>query len=105
MEEAVRIEDKIRLNYEALNRVENQKDKKENRTEDRAENQIRKEDRVELSESRKQVEELKNRVKNSEEVRAEKVEAIKKQIENGTYDVSGKKVADKIINLAINDLF
>lgn len=36
------------------------------------------------------------KIKNVEEVRVDKVENIKKQIQTGTYEIDGRKIADKI---------
>ncbi len=35
----------------------------------------------------------------TDDIRREKVEAIKKQLASGTYNISGKDVADKILNV------
>jgi negative regulator of flagellin synthesis FlgM len=35
----------------------------------------------------------------NDEVRRDKVEAIRKQLASGTYNISGKDVADKILNV------
>jgi negative regulator of flagellin synthesis FlgM len=39
-----------------------------------------------------------NKVKDVEDIRVEKVEKIKEQIKSGTYEIDGKKIAEKIYN-------
>ena len=39
------------------------------------------------------------------DVREEKVSTLKSEINSGTYNVTGKDVAEKIVNSAINDTF
>lgn len=39
-----------------------------------------------------------NKVKEVEDIRVEKVEKIKEQIKSGTYEIDGKKIAEKIYN-------
>ncbi|MEQ8216429.1 MAG: flagellar biosynthesis anti-sigma factor FlgM [Smithellaceae bacterium] len=38
-------------------------------------------------------------------MREEKIQEIKKQIENGEYNVSGEKIAEKMVGESIVDLF
>ncbi|KAA0258763.1 flagellar biosynthesis anti-sigma factor FlgM [Deferribacter autotrophicus] len=98
----MRIEDKVRLGYESLARLDKQKELEKK---DRDSVQLKKQDRVEISRAKKEVDTLKIKLKNASDVRIEKVKNIKEQIESGTYDISGKKVAEKIVNLAIDNLF
>lgn len=49
---------------------------------------------VELSTA---VEQMKTPVQDDDEIRREKVEAIRQQLASGTYNISGKDVADKIL--------
>ncbi|BAI81594.1 negative regulator of flagellin synthesis FlgM [Deferribacter desulfuricans SSM1] len=99
----MRIEDKVKLGYENLVKVDNKKDVKKDAKS--ADVKTEKHDRVEISDDRKKVENLKQKVKEASDIRQEKIDQIKKKIESGTYDVSGKKVAEKIVNLAIDNLF
>jgi negative regulator of flagellin synthesis FlgM len=96
----MRIEDKPNALYGNVSSTV-KKDTEQSKTGSRQKAQ---EDRVELSSFRK-VDNLVERVKSSSEVRAEKVSEIRKQIESGTYDFSGRKVAEKIVNTAVDDLF
>ena len=55
-------------------------------------------DQVQISQLGKDFQIAKNAVKNSSDIRMDKVEAIKKQMEQGTYQVSNKEVADKVVD-------
>jgi negative regulator of flagellin synthesis FlgM len=44
-------------------------------------------------------------LKTMPDVREEKVSTLKSEINSGTYNVTGKDVAEKIVNSAINDTF
>ncbi|MGA1863335.1 flagellar biosynthesis anti-sigma factor FlgM [Deferribacter thermophilus] len=99
----MRIEDKVKLGYENLVKIDNKKDiQRDNKNVDvRSE----KKDRVEFSVDRQKIDNLKQKIKEASDVRKEKIDQLKKSIEAGTYDVTGKKVAEKIVNLAIDNLF
>ncbi|MGC8768469.1 flagellar biosynthesis anti-sigma factor FlgM [Calditerrivibrio sp.] len=55
--------------------------------------------------AKSQVSSLIDRVKSTPDVRKDMVDQIRNQIEAGTYTISGKKVAEKIVGAAINNLF
>jgi len=99
----MRIEDKVKLGYENLVKIDNKKDiQRDNKNVDV---KSEKKDRVEFSADRQKIDNLKQKIKEASDVRKEKVDQLKKSIEAGTYDVTGKKVAEKIVNLAIDNLF
>lgn len=54
-------------------------------------------DRVELSGDSQDVQKIKGILRNLPEVRLEKVQALKEQITNGTYQVDAYRVADKML--------
>lgn len=54
-------------------------------------------DQVKLSEQAIEFQHALKKVKEVEEIRTEKVENIKKQVQTGTYKIDGKKIAEKII--------
>lgn len=54
-------------------------------------------DYVEISEFGKVLQTAKQAVKNSRDIREDKVADIKARIDNGTYEVSGESFADKVI--------
>ena len=55
-------------------------------------------DQVQISQMGKDFQIAKAAVKNSSDIRVDKVNAIKKQMEQGTYQVSNKEVADKVVD-------
>lgn len=61
-------------------------------------NKVAAKDTVEISKQAKELQVAKNAVKQSPDIRQEKVEAIKRQMATGTYDVSNKEVASKIVD-------
>ena len=58
-------------------------------------------DKVALSPRAKEIVEAKKIIDSMPDIREEKVAAIKKEIENGTYKVDGKKVAVNMIKESI----
>jgi negative regulator of flagellin synthesis FlgM len=59
--------------------------------------QVQHQDRVELSTRKTEIDKLKKTVESMPDVRAEKVEALKQQLADGSYRVDGVKVAQKIL--------
>jgi negative regulator of flagellin synthesis FlgM len=55
-------------------------------------------DRVELSLNNSEIEQLKQTMQGISDVRAERVASLKKSIDEGTYSVSGDKVAEKMLD-------
>lgn len=53
-------------------------------------------DEIKISEEAMEFQFALQKVKNVEVIRTDKVNEIKKQIQTGTYEVDGKKIADKI---------
>ena len=62
-------------------------------------------DEVSISEKVKDVSEMTRTLKEMPDVRADKVADLKERIANGTYNISGKDIASKIINTALEDVF
>ena len=62
-------------------------------------------DRVELSFNNSDIEQLKQTMQGISDVRAERVATLKKSIDDGTYSVSGSKVAEKMLDYwkSLND--
>jgi negative regulator of flagellin synthesis FlgM len=59
---------------------------------------------VNLSTTAKDVQNLKNAISKLPDVREEKVQALRDQIEKGTYRVDADKVADKMVGESLIDL-
>ena len=63
-----------------------------------AEKRVQKDDKLEISQAGKDINVAKKAIKASPDVREDKIEAIKKQMAEGTYSVSTEALADKILN-------
>ncbi|MBA2848829.1 flagellar biosynthesis anti-sigma factor FlgM [Thermosulfuriphilus ammonigenes] len=61
-------------------------------------------DRVDLSQTSKDLKKVQAVLENTPDVRADKVRAIKEQIETGTYQVDSKKVAQAMLTDLLKDL-
>ncbi len=61
-------------------------------------------DRVELSSTAREMKQIESVLKSTPDVRADKVKAIKEQIEAGTYQVDSKKVANAMLADLLKDL-
>ena len=59
--------------------------------------EIPSEDRVELSARAKEMQEAKRIIGTIPDIREEKVAQIRKQIEEGTYQIDSKKIAEKML--------
>lgn len=62
-------------------------------------------EKVEFSDTAKEMQQMKNAVDQIPDIRESKVEALKSQINSGTYKVNGEEVAKKIIGEAMLDIF
>lgn len=62
-------------------------------------------DAVSISEKGKDVSEMTRTLKEMPDVRADKIADLKERIANGTYNISGRDIASKIINTALEDVF
>ena len=60
------------------------------------------EDKVVLSSKAREIQETKKLFNSLPEIREEKVANLKKQIENGTYQIKGEKIAVKILKESLN---
>lgn len=63
-----------------------------------------KSDQLEISQTGKDFQTVKQAVASTEEVRMDKVEDLKQRIASGTYDVSMNEVADKLLDNYFNTL-
>ncbi len=61
-------------------------------------------DRVELSSTAREMKQIESVLESTPDVRADKVKAIKEQIEAGTYQVDSKKVANAMLADLLKDL-
>lgn len=63
------------------------------------------EERVDLSTKARDVQQIKSALAKLPEIREEKVHELKKQVEAGTYNVSGDKIAEKMVGESLLDIF
>jgi len=63
------------------------------------------EEKVDLSTMAKDIQQAKNALSQVPDVREEKVQEIKSQVDSGKYNVSGEKIAGKMVGESIIDLF
>lgn len=66
---------------------------------------VKPEEKVDLSTMAREIQQAKVEVSKSPDVREEKVQEIKDQVEKGTYNVSGEQIANKMVGESIIDLF
>jgi negative regulator of flagellin synthesis FlgM len=63
------------------------------------------EEKVDLSTQAKDIQQINNALSQVPDVREEKVQEIKSQVEKGTYNVSGEKIAGKMVGESLVDIF
>lgn len=66
---------------------------------------VKPEETVDLSTMARDIQQAKVEVSKAPDVREEKVQEIKSQVEKGTYNVSGEQIANKMVGESIIDLF
>lgn len=98
----MRIEDKVNIAYEKVNTAAKKDNAEAKKQVDKAASES---DRLGLSNEARKVAELKDAVRSSPDIRQDRVNEIREQIKSNTYNISGQKVAEKVVNAAIDDLF
>jgi negative regulator of flagellin synthesis FlgM len=63
------------------------------------------EEKVDLSTRSKDLLQIKKAVSQLPEIREEKIQELKTQIEQGTYKINGDKIAEKMIGESLIDIF
>ena len=101
----MRIEDKSNIsNFENVKDVQKKgEEKKQVKAVDA--NKMATKDTVDISSSALKTAGMVDQIKTMPDVREDKVNSIKKQVDQGTYSVEGKKVAEKVGNSAIDGTF
>ncbi|MDQ5988371.1 MAG: hypothetical protein CSYNP_04131 [Syntrophus sp. SKADARSKE-3] len=61
-------------------------------------------EKIELSSDVKDFSQIKKVLADIPDVREDKVQQLKKQIDEGTYNVSGEKIAEKMVSEALLDI-
>lgn len=62
-------------------------------------------EKVELSDAAREIQQMKNRVNQIPDIREDKVAALKSQIDSGTYHVDEEEVAKKMVGESFLDIF
>lgn len=63
------------------------------------------EEKVDLSTQAKDIQQINNTLSQLPDVREEKIQELKSQVEKGTYNVNGEDIAGKMVGESIVDLF
>jgi negative regulator of flagellin synthesis FlgM len=63
------------------------------------------EEKVDLSTKARDVQSIQNAMASIPDIREEKVQELRSRIEAGTYNVSGEKIAGKIVGESLLDIF
>jgi negative regulator of flagellin synthesis FlgM len=66
---------------------------------------VKPEEKVDLSTKAKDIQQAQNALSSVPDVREQKVAEIKSQVQQGTYNVSGEKIAGKMVGESIVDIF
>jgi negative regulator of flagellin synthesis FlgM len=66
---------------------------------------VKPEETVDLSTTAKDIQQAKNAVNQLPDVREKQVQEVKTQVDNGTYKVDTGKIADKMVNESIINIF
>ena len=72
--------------------------------EKQAANSVVPEEKVTLSSAARDIQQAEKAIKELPDVREEKVQELKDQIETGNYDVNGEKIAEKMLNQSFMDI-
>lgn len=98
----MRIEDKVSL---SLKKAEQSEQAKAKKSESSAVKKPVTTDSVSLSSGAKEAAAISKKLKEVSDIRTELVNEIRNKIAAGTYDVTGKQVAEKVVNAALDDIF
>lgn len=103
----MRIDNNIMSNLDNLNQLSRKKDieKTSSANSQATTTSNIEKDKVDISANGKEAVDMTKLLKDLPDVRREKVEELKARIANDTYNVSGKDIAEKIVNSALHDLF
>ena len=92
------------LNIDAYVNNINDKQKTDNAS-DKAETNVAKTDTVNISDAAKEIQEVRKQLDDIPDVRTEKVQQLKNEIENGTYKIKSEEIAEKMLRESLfNDI-
>lgn len=101
----MRIDNNMMSGMDTLEQTSRKKNVEKVSANDKQNSSVVESDEVSISEKGKDVSEMTRTLKEMPDVRADKVADLKERITNGTYNISGKDIASKIINTALEDVF
>ena len=101
----MRIDSNMMSGMDTLEQTSRKRNEKKVSANDKQNSAAVESDAVSISEKGKDVSEMTRTLKEMPDVRADKIADLKERIANGTYNVSGKDIASKIINTALEDVF
>ena len=101
----MRIDNNMMSGMDTLAQTSRKKNVEKVSANDKQNSSVVESDEVSISEKGKDVSEMTRTLKEMPDVRADKVADLKERIANGTYNISGKDIASKIINTALEDVF
>lgn len=101
----MRIDNNMMSGMDTLEQTSRKKNVEKVSANDKQNSSVVESDEVSISEKGKDVSEMTSTLKEMPDVRADKVAELKERIANGTYNISGKDIASKIINTALEDVF
>lgn len=101
----MRIDNNMMSGMDTLEQTSRKKNVEKVSANDKQNSSVVESDEVSISEKGKDVSEMTCTLKEMPDVRADKVADLKERIANGTYNISGKDIASKIINTALEDVF
>lgn len=94
----MRIDNNMMSGMDTLEQTSRKKNVEKVSANDKQNSSVVESDEVSISEKGKDVSEMTRTLKEMPDVRADKVADLKERIANGTYNISGKDIASKIIN-------
>jgi negative regulator of flagellin synthesis FlgM len=80
-------------------------DKVQNESRPKVDGNAAPEEKVNLSNKARDIQQLRDAVSQLPDVREDKVRELKDQVDKGAYDVNGQKVAEKMVSESLLDIF
>lgn len=93
----MKINDEKNINNEILKNIKNIRDKNHTKAKDLSQPESGLTDRVELSPEARKLQKIIEIVKETPDIREEKIRELKQAIESGTYQADSKEIAEKMI--------
>ncbi len=98
----------IKIGSDGIDKINSdliQKDLKRIKKSEKDDTNIASDDKVEISSQALDLQEMKTKAMSYPDVRNDKVEQVKTRIENGTYEISSGKIAERLIEETLEGNF